>query len=66
MVKVRERRHACGWRTGESHHNAEYTDHEIELARQLRAGGMSVSEVARKLGMSKGYASRVLSHMARR
>lgn len=55
-----------GYRIGDSHHNAKLTDHEIELARQLRAEGMAVAEIARKLGISKGYASKVLRHLHRR
>lgn len=65
MTKMRAKRAANGYRVGDSHHNACYTDHEIELARQLHEGGMKVGEVARKMGMSKGYASKVLSCRAR-
>lgn len=54
-----------GYRIGDSHHNAKLTDHEIELARQLKAEGMKVSEVARKFGISKGYASKILRHLGR-
>lgn len=60
------KRNELGYRIGDSHHNTQITDHEIELARQLRDDGMQVVEVARKFGISKGYASKVLRHINRR
>lgn len=66
MVKMRMKRSDNGHRIGDSHHNATLTDHEIELARQLHTDGMHQAEVARKMGMSKGYASKVLRYKARR
>lgn len=63
---LRVKRNEFGYRIGDSHHNARLTDHEIELARQLRTDGMKVGEVARKFGISKGYASKILRHLHRR
>lgn len=59
------KRNETGYRIGDSHHNARLTDHEIELARQLRAEGMPVGEVARKFDISKGYASKILRYINR-
>lgn len=54
-----------GYRVGDSHHNARLTDHEVEVMRQLRSGGMRVRDIARKFGVTKGYVSKVLRHLAR-
>ena len=59
------KRNENGYRIGESHHRAKLTDREIELARQLHDGGMSVTDVANKMDISKGYASKILSHRQR-
>ena len=37
-----------GWRVGETHHRAKLTDHDVELIRLLREGGMKIVEIARK------------------
>jgi hypothetical protein len=37
-----------GWRVGETHHNAKLTDHDVELIRLLRDGGMKLKEIAKK------------------
>jgi hypothetical protein len=55
-----------GYRIGDSHHRAELTDHEVELMRQLRDGGMRVAELARRFDRSKGYVSKVCNFALRR
>lgn len=37
-----------GLRIGESHANARYTDHEVELMRELHEAGMTAKEIAEK------------------
>jgi uncharacterized membrane protein len=59
------KRGANGYRIGDSHHRAELTDHEVELARQLREGGMKLPELARKFGMSKSHMSRLVRFLRR-
>lgn len=49
-VQLNER----GNRIGESNPNAECTDHEVELALQLREQGFSFGFIARKFEVSKG------------
>lgn len=41
-------------RIGEQHPRAVLTDHEVELVHALHEGGMALSEVARKMEVSKG------------
>ena len=41
-----------GWRVGETHHRAKLSDHEVELIRVLREGGMKIVEIARKFECS--------------
>ena len=60
-----------GWRVGESHHNAKLTDHDVELIRLLREGGMKVKEIASKfectpenISMITNYKSRIQVGMA--
>ena len=38
-----------GWRVGETHHNAKLTDHDVELIRLLREGGMKLKVIAKKI-----------------
>ena len=59
------KRNANGYRIGETHHKARYTDHEIELVRQLRIDGWKIVEISSKMGMSKGYVSFVVRHLRR-
>lgn len=59
------KRNANGYRIGDSHQHSRYSDHEIELVRQLRANGMRPKLIAAKTGMSKGYVSKILRHLAR-
>lgn len=54
-----------GYKYGEDHHNAQITDHEIELIRQLREEGMRFVDLIEKFGISKGYLSKVLNHHVR-
>jgi hypothetical protein len=55
-----------GYRISDSHQRAEYTDHEVELMRQLRAAKMKVKDIARRFDASPGYVSRVCSFKLRR
>ena len=41
----------AGRRIGEGHQNARYTDHEVDLVRRLRDGGMPYRRIARKMDM---------------
>lgn len=43
---------ANGNRVGQSHHRARFTDHEIDLMRDLRDDGMTMREIAEKFGTS--------------
>lgn len=56
---------ASGYRRGGRHHNARLTDHEVETIRQLYADGMRATAIARKFGVTKGYLSKLLRHLAR-
>jgi hypothetical protein len=47
MVKVTVR----AKRAGENHHNARYTDREVELVRRLHEEGMGYRRLSRKMDM---------------
>jgi hypothetical protein len=51
---------------GDSHPNARYSDHEVELMRQLREGGMKIVDIARRFGCSRAQAGKVVNYTARR
>ena len=60
-----------GWRVGETHHRAKLTDHDVELIRLLREGGMKLKEIAIKfectpanIGQIVNYKSRIQVGMA--
>ena len=55
-VAVNERGH----RIGESHHNARYSDHEIELVWRMRAQGLSYGKLAALLEMPKSTVASIL------
>jgi uncharacterized iron-regulated protein len=38
-------------RVGENHHNARYTDHEVELLRQLHEQGLGYRRLSAKMEM---------------
>jgi hypothetical protein len=59
------KRGANGYRIGDSHHRSALTDHEVELARQLREGGMKLAVLARKFDVSKPYMSRLCRFLRR-
>ena len=42
---------ARGWRVGEDHPRAKYTNHEISLVLDLRAQGLAYREIAARLEM---------------
>lgn len=65
MVKMRVKRNDRGWRVGDSHHNAELTDHEVETIRRLCAGDKSQTEVGALFGVSEGYVSKLVRFKAR-
>lgn len=54
-----------GYPSGERHHRARFTDHEIELVRQLRADGMKIGDIARKMEMARSHVWRVLHYVNR-
>jgi hypothetical protein len=52
MVKQRTRvARKRGPYRGEAHHNAKYTDNEVELVRQLHEGGMGYKLIKKKMEM---------------
>ncbi len=61
LVKVNE----LGKRIGDSHGRAVFTDHEVELMRQLREGGMKLKEIAEKFETTKGHVSRICNYTRR-
>lgn len=56
---------AKGYRLGEMHQNADLTDREVELVRQLREQGMKIRELAEKFEISEGYVKKLTSYRAR-
>lgn len=60
-VKVNDR----GNRVGDSHGRAKFSDHEVDMMRQLHEGGMSCRDIARKFEANDGYVSRVLRYQYR-
>ena len=54
-----------GHRVGETHHNAKLTDHEVELIRCLREGGMKVGEIARKFGCTQQNIGMIVNYRSR-
>lgn len=61
LVKKRKQ----GYRRGDGHHNATVSDHEVELIRQLRGEGMTLSWLAKKFRLSKGHVSKLCRYLAR-
>ena len=54
-----------GWRVGETHHRAKLTDHDVELIRLLREGGMKVVEIARKFECTPQNISKIVHYRGR-
>ena len=54
-----------GWRVGETHHNAKLTDHDVELIRLLREGGMKVVEIAKKFECTPENISLIVNYRSR-
>jgi DNA-binding NarL/FixJ family response regulator len=54
-----------GFRIGETHHNAKLTDHDVELIRLLREGGMKIKEIARKFECSPSNISEITNYRHR-
>ena len=54
-----------GFRIGETHHNATLTDHDVELIRLLREGGMKVKEIARKFECSPSNITLITTYKSR-
>ena len=54
-----------GWRVGETHHNAKLTDHDVELIRLLREGGMKVKEIAKKFECTPENISLIVNYRSR-
>lgn len=50
---------------GDQHHSAVISDHEVELARQLRDEGMSYRRIAAKFGTSVNWAWLVCTYRRR-
>lgn len=56
MVPVND----AGRRIGEDHPRAVLSDHEVDLVHELHADGMGLSEIARKMEVSKGCIWKIL------
>ena len=54
-----------GHRVGETHHRAKLTDHEVELIRCLREGGMKNVELARKFECTRENISVIVNYKSR-
>jgi len=54
-----------GHRVGETHHNAKLSDHEVELIRLLREGGMKVKEIAKKFECTPENISLIVNYRTR-
>lgn len=54
-----------GKRVGETHGRAKFTDHEIELIRQLKENGMSAVDIAAKMECSKRYVYKLANYERR-
>ena len=54
-----------GWRVGETHHRAKLTDHDVELIRLLREGGMKVREIAKKFECTPENVSQIVNYKTR-
>jgi DNA invertase Pin-like site-specific DNA recombinase len=54
-----------GHRVGETHHNAKLSDHEVELIRCLREGGMKVKEIAKKFECTPENISLIVNYRTR-
>lgn len=46
-------------KTGQYHHRAKLTDHDVELIRQLHEEGMSYTTIARKFDVSRSMVGRI-------
>jgi hypothetical protein len=56
---------AEGKLVGDSHPNARFSDHEVELMRQLREQGMKIVDIARRFGCSRAQAGKVCNYKSR-
>ena len=56
---------SSGRRIGQEHPRAKFTDREVELTLQLREQGLSLSEIARKMEVSKSTVSRWVNGTSR-
>ena len=54
-----------GWRTGERHQKARLSDHDVELMRQLREGGMTYREIAEKFECSLWTVRSIVTYASR-
>ena len=54
-----------GWRVGETHHRAKLTDHDVELIRLLREGGMKLKEIAKKFECTPENISLIVNYRTR-
>jgi len=54
-----------GMRIGENHPNADLTDHEVDLIRELREGGMSLTMIAAKFEKPKSTIHMICTYQRR-
>ena len=54
-----------GHRIGETHHRAKLSDHEVELIRCLREGGMKIVEIARKFECTTSNINEIVHYRTR-
>lgn len=54
-----------GRRVGQDHHRAKFTDHEVEVMRQMHESGMSFYRLARVMECDESTARRICNHERR-
>lgn len=54
-----------GYRVGEDHHRAKFTDHEIEQMRKLRDDGMPYARIACVMECAEATARHICTHRRR-
>lgn len=54
-----------GYRVGQDHHRAKFTDHEVEQMRRLHDGGMSLYRIAKIMETNESTVRDICSHRRR-
>lgn len=50
---------------GQFHHRAKFTDHEIELMRQMHDAGINCAEIARRMETARSWVWKVVHYRYR-